>query len=399
MTISIIPFYKKLNKYEISCVLFEKCNLKCKFCFEHDRSAKIDIDYIKSLPQIIIDNLHKTIVNDDLTINHVNIMFWGGEVFMDGLDDGIFHIYRQLMDDIEHEIHHLYPKMDITFSWLSNGVFMKTQRVVNLLTDTNHRCILGFSYDPVDRFSSKKQEQLMIDNVKAFADIGILERISITLTKPNIEALINDISVLLLFQDLGINIDVNYYIANPNWQTQLPTDELLTLFFKTCISNKLFNIIVLEKVFWMFLNTNIEKHCDCHQCSQITKGVWSVDCAKRSSSLSSDQFYGSTYASLITEENTNPIKASLGILKRGCLTCEYHEKCQMPCWISILFNQYQCTSCPYYNIAKMIENDDQILKDYINVRGCDTKYLWVHTTGAIAPVVVHIDHLNNKVNV
>lgn len=74
---------------------------------------------------------------------------------------------------------------------------------------------------------------------------------------------------------------------------------------------------------------------------------------------------------IVVIDKQNQIKASLGILKRGCLLCEYHDRCQMPCWISILFNQYQCTSCPYYSIAKMIENDDQILKDYINVRGYD----------------------------
>lgn len=369
--IATIPFYKKLNKYEISCVLFERCNLKCKFCFEQTKSTVINIDYIRSLPHLIINNLNRVIKQDQLSIDKINIMFWGGEVFMDGLIDEMFIIYQQLMDDIEHIVHTHHPTMDITFSWLSNGVFAKSQRVVDLLTKTAHKCVLGFSYDPVDRFSSLKQQQMMFDNAKLFAKLGILERVSITLTKPNIEAFISDMSSLLLFQTLGVNIDINYYIANPNWQSQLPDDHLITSFFEACIANKLYNVIVLEKIFWMFINTDIEKHCDCHQCSQITNGHWSVDCAKRSSSLPSEDFYGNEVAKTINETNTNQIKASLGILKRGCLLCEYHDRCQMPCWISILFNQYQCTSCPYYNIAKMIENDDQILNDYINVRGYD----------------------------
>lgn len=369
--IATIPFYKKLNKYEISCVLFERCNLKCKFCFEQTKSTVINIDYIRSLPHLIINNLNRVIKQDQLSIDKINIMFWGGEVFMDGLSDEMFIIYQQLMDDIEHIVHTHHPTMDITFSWLSNGVFAKSQRVVDLLTKTAHKCVLGFSYDPVDRFSSLKQQQMMFDNAKLFAKLGILERVSITLTKPNIEAFISDMSSLLLFQTLGVNIDINYYIANPNWQSQLPGDHLITSFFEACIANKLYNVIVLEKIFWMFINTDVEKHCDCHQCSQITNGHWSVDCAKRSSSLPSEDFYGNEVAKTINETNTNQIKASLGILKRGCLLCEYHDRCQMPCWISILFNQYQCTSCPYYSIAKMIENDDQILNDYINVRGYD----------------------------
>lgn len=72
-----------------------------------------------------------------------------------------------------------------------------------------------------------------------------------------------------------------------------------------CIANELYNVIVLEKIFWMFINTDIEKHCDCHQCSQITNRHWSVDCAKRSSSLSSEDFYGNEVAKTINETNTN----------------------------------------------------------------------------------------------
>lgn len=230
--IATIPFYKKLNKYEISCVLFERCNLKCKFCFEQTKSTVINIDYILSLPHLIINNLNRVIKQDQLSIDKINIMFWGGEVFMDGLSDEMFIIYQQLMDDIEHIVHTHHSTMDITFSWLSNGVFTKSQRVVDLLTKTAHRCVLGFSYDPVDRFSSLKQQQMMFDNAKLFAKLGILERVSITLTKPNIKAFISNMSSLLLFQALGVNIDINYYIANPNWQSQLPDDHLITSFLK-----------------------------------------------------------------------------------------------------------------------------------------------------------------------
>lgn len=103
--IATIPFYKKLNKYEISCVLFERCNLKCKFCFEQTKSTVINIDYIRSLPHLIINNFNRVIKQDQLSIDKINIMFWGGEVFMDGLSDEMFIIYQQLMDDIEHIVH------------------------------------------------------------------------------------------------------------------------------------------------------------------------------------------------------------------------------------------------------------------------------------------------------
>lgn len=112
-------------------------------------------------------------------------------------------------------------------------------------------------------------------------------------------------------------------------RSQLPDDHLITSFFEACIANKLYNVIVLEKIFWMFINTDIEKHCDCHQCSQITNGHWSVDCAKRSSSLSSEDFYGNDVAKTINEINTNQIKASLGILNDDvfCVSIMTDVKC------------------------------------------------------------------------
>ena len=361
-TIPIIPFYKKLHKYEISCVLFDVCNLKCKFCFETNKSRKINFDYIKSIPQILFDNYEKAVKQDNLDIDFVSVMLWGGEVFFDGLPDSIFDVYRQLIDDITNYFTINHPNVEVQFSWLSNGVFTKVDRVINLLTSYNNH-IIGFSYDPIDRFSNDKQRQLMIENTKRFVDLGLCERVSITLTKPNIEAWLNDHSDLQMFKDIGVTIDVNYYIANPNYQLMLPNDQLIYQFFKMLIDNQIFNVIVLEKMLWYHSNAFVDKFCDCHQCSQITNGVWSIDCASRSSSLPKERFYG-FYSDVINEQTTNPVKASLGLLKRGCLTCSYHNRCQMPCWISIIFDQYQCTKCPYQAIYEYIDQYPEVIKQY-----------------------------------
>lgn len=364
--VNIIPFYKKLNKYEISCVLFDRCNLKCKFCFEEGmRDNSIDLDYIKSIPDVLFENFQKEVKAHQLSISFVNIMFWGGELFFDGLKDDVFECYYYLIDTLMDRFS-VYPTIQLQFSWLSNGVFTKRDRVEKLM-QYHPNCVLGFSYDPVHRFSSKKQKTIMLDNASYFVSKGICDKISITLTKPNIKAFLNDNSDLVFFKDLGVDVDVNYYIANPNWTYYQPDDELIYHFYKMCIDNRLFNVVTLEKCFWVFLNTRVDKHCDCNQCSQITKGLWSTDCAKRSSCLPKDLFYGKLTC-CIDESNSNEVKATLGIQKRGCLLCKYYKRCQMPCWISVIFQHYQTTQCPYYRITQLIENDPNLLKQYIEDR-------------------------------
>ena len=37
-----LEFYKNSDYYEIACMLFEPCNLKCKFCFEDHKNKTID---------------------------------------------------------------------------------------------------------------------------------------------------------------------------------------------------------------------------------------------------------------------------------------------------------------------------------------------------------------------
>ena len=88
---SIIPFYKDSEEYEIACMLFENCNLNCKFCFEPHTNKKIDKDYILTIPNIIKDNFSIEYKKYP-TIKKVWLMLWGGEIFYDALDDDIFDL-------------------------------------------------------------------------------------------------------------------------------------------------------------------------------------------------------------------------------------------------------------------------------------------------------------------
>lgn len=357
-----IQFYKDPSSYEIACSLFEACNLKCKFCFEGHRNNKIDIDYIRQIPFNVMDAIRKDF-KVYKNIKDVNIRLWGGELFFDGLKDEIFDEYRLFVDTFNNMFKKEFPNIVLKYSWLTNGVFTKWERVKDILDYSNGT--IGFSYDPSGRFSTQKQKELMIENVKRFYNMGYFNCLSITLTKKTIEEYVSgnsDIKAL----ELGERYDINFYTANPNWKELIPTDEDMFKFFKWGLDNDLFYINVISQLVNSVINEGkyIPQHyCDCKTCVQYSNGCATVDCVKRASILPREMFYGK-YTDIITEENVSDIKLSMGMIKRGCLTCEYYNRCQMPCWVSVIFEGYKPTECPYKQAHKYIENNPEIIARY-----------------------------------
>ena len=54
--------------------------------------------------------------------------------------------------------------------------------------------------------------------------------------------------------------------------------------------------------------------------------------------------------------------------KMGCLNCPYYNLCQKPCWISIVFEGYKPTNCPYARIYKDIVKDKKLQEDFERFR-------------------------------
>lgn len=359
---AIIPFYRNPTMYEISCVLFERCNLKCEFCFESHSSGEIDCEYIRSIPSLVAKSF-KVEYDKYPSLRKVNVMLWGGELFIDDLvSKGMCEVYWNLVDDFRRVFKENFPRIgDITFSWLSNGVFTNRKPVEELIRHSNG--MLNFSYDPIGRYSNDKQRDMMIGNSSHFFNLGLSNLVSITLTKQNIKEFIGGDCGLERLMSIGNVIDVNFYIANPGWESMQPTDDDLFDFFKWAVDNRRFNIKVIEKFFYKYVNERITRHCDCKTCSQLTFGEWSVDCARRSSTLPIWHFYGKR-ASEVNEGNSNDVKVSIGMHKRGCLMCKCFEVCQMPCWISVIHQGYECNSCPYERLFDYIDGDEKLISDF-----------------------------------
>lgn len=358
-----IPFYLESEHYEIAYSLFEACNLHCKFCFEGHRSNNIEMGKILEAPQNIFNEMVPELEKYPY-IKHLNIRLWGGELFFDAIPDIIFEAYHRLVEDCRTLFMEKYPELKLTFSWLSNGVWTKWDRIKALLDYSNG--VLGFSYDPADRFPSKKAEDLMIENTWRAYKEGYLANLSITLTKQTIKQYISGQSSLKKFPPM--KTDVNYYTANPGWKDLVVDDDDLYEFFKWALKERLFDINIIENLMAAGINKKeyFKGHyCDCKTCKQYSNGYCTVDCAKRASILPHKMFYGK-YSNIITEENVSDIKLSLGMLKRGCLTCPYYNLCQKPCWITVVFEGFKPTSnCPYAKIYKDIQEDKELIKDFI----------------------------------
>ena len=349
------------NRFGFDCLLFEACNLNCTFCLEAHNNTKIDYDWIQSIPLRLVERFKKEYVKFPNT-KLITIRLWGGELFYDALPDSIFQVYTDLVQSFITEFGIVFPNITLSFAWVSNGVFTKTERLIKLLKNTNS--LLNISYDPVGRYKTKKQEELMLANCKLFTDLNLLDEISITLTKPNIQAYITNKARL---SDLNFikKIDINYYIPNPLWKELLPNDEDLFMFFKWCADNRFFTILDFKRVLDTLTKPNekVELVCNCHKHLSACKDCITYNCVTSSSILPQDLFYDK-YTNEINEDNVSDIKRKLSLHKRGCLFCEYANICPKICWTSILFKEYTATECPMQRLYKYLQDNKQILEDY-----------------------------------
>ena len=335
--------------YELACSVFNNCNLHCKFCFQ-DHSSLKTFNQIredsKKIPDILIKFLEDE--SKKYTINTVHLKMWGGELFYDAIPDDFFDIY-----------YNIYNRLDkagiarISPTWLTNGVFTKRQRVLDLLKATNG--IIGFSYDPIDRFSEIAQVQKLVQNIIIFDYFNVPETLSITLAKKAIHNYIDKPWPL----KKNIRTDISYYTPGLNWKEDIPSDEDMYLFFKWAIDNDLYFIRAAYDILVAYFGDFIKHYCNCAKAAQYDNGHISKNCALRAHpSIKTEQFYGE-FTSKVNESNCAEYKNSLGLIKRGCLICEWYKTCQKPCWISVIFDGYKTTQCPFERIYSYLDTLDR----------------------------------------
>lgn len=345
------------NRFGFDCLLFERCNMNCDFCLESHSNNKIDYDWIRNIPQILVERYIKEEIKGTqvITFRH-----WGGELFFDALPDSLFDEYRNLITNINSSFNKHFPDIKLVHSWVSNGFYNNIDRVISLLKDTNSK--VAISYDPVGRYKTKEQEELVLSNAKAFNTLGLLNEFSITLTKPNIEAYISGKSRI---NDLQFcrKFDINYYIPNLNWKQLLPSDEDLYNFFKWVVDERLFSVIDVSRVLRTILypQAKVDSICNCDRHISACKNCLTYNCVTSSTVFPNQDFYGNKE---ITEQNVSKIKKNLGLLKRGCLYCNYANVCPKGCHTSILYKGYKVLECPYKKLYRYLESNPCIIEDF-----------------------------------
>lgn len=344
-----IQFYSDEDEYEMSISLFDRCNLNCKFCFEkHDKG--IDAKYIDDLPNLLVEKF-QNVIKEYKNIKVLNLRIWGGELFFDALDDSIFQMYFDFVDKTNLLFASQFNDIKLRYSWLSNGVFTKYDRVEKLLKHSSG--VISFSYDPIDRFSNQAQKEMMLNSYDHFNKLGLVNVISITLTKQTVKAYVSGSTDIDKFKDSYI--DINFYSPNNGWEELLLSADDLYVFFKWAIQNNLTNCGVIASLIDTANGKTVRRYCDCKTSMQIAYGMSTVDCAIRGSCMKLEDFYGK-YASCLDDQNNNEIKAALGIKKMHCLECQYFNNCQMPCWITVIFKGYKYEYCPYERIIQLIQS-------------------------------------------
>lgn len=345
------------NRFGFDCLLFERCNMNCDFCLEAHSNKEIDLNWINSLPSKLLERFKQENIPN---IKKITFRYWGGELFYDELPESLFYKYIELINEVNKLFKEYNPDIELGHSWVSNGVYNNLDRVIKLLEDTNSK--VAISYDPVGRYKKKWQEDLAISNAKKLSEKGLLNEFSITLTKPNIEAYISGKSRIkdLLFCK---KFDINYYIPNINWQQLIPSDEDLFNFFKWVVDERLFCIIDVSRLLRSILHptAHIEKVCNCDHHISACKGCLTYNCVTSSTVFPNEDFYGNRE---INESNVSSIKAKLGLLKRGCMFCNYSNVCPKGCHTSILYKGYKVSNCPYKMLYEYVDRNDSILEDF-----------------------------------
>ena len=336
MTNMYEKFYPKYNFLEICLILFDRCNLGCKFCFQGHTSLKTPDEikniYIDFLPQL------ETALSHRPWIKKLVFRVWGGEVFMDVLEDEYLTAYKFLQNKITEWAQE--RNYEIEFNYSSNLVFNKILRVQNFLKDTNSG--ISTSYDPVERFRTQELEDIWWKNIEIFKP----KVISITLTKLNIEKYIQS-NILLKLKDYTLYPE--YYIYNKDWKKYAPTGDDVFNFYKYYYNSGLNNIPEFEALIDSYEHPN-GRYCVCsNSCSYINNKL-TFSCLMRSGTLSMLADYGMTLEDCLSDKCTE-IQYTLATNRLKCQLCKHYSYCRLPCMASQLHKNTdkQCALNKFYN--------------------------------------------------
>lgn len=347
--LSDITYSKQSRQINVIISLFYACNQNCKFCNQlqyNRRDCSISESFILSC----INKLYQMFIAQAKfsTFDKLNIIFEGGQIFSD------IHIHQlyQLLETIKKHIDVCFLNKQIEIKFISSGIFLNRENVLDILNLFNAKLIL--SYDPSDRFLIKAQKKTFINTLQFFAKHNKIDSFNTILTKPNIDAYINnDSEIVNLCKSYNLTINLLYYIPNQNYKLFLPTQQDLYNFYKFAIKSnwqkicpQIYNIMRGIKNYKNGVEIT-ERYCKCLNTYRINSHLqnYTMDCIN---CLSNEINYK-------LENISNNIAENIilnGQKKYKCNSCKYKMNCIMPCWNLLNNNLVDTKQCPLYKIIQ-----------------------------------------------
>lgn len=162
---------------EVSFELFTHCNLACSFCVQqNEERTKFDAAL---LPAMLSRFEH---VLNAVSRKHYDIEIFGGELFQPSVPLSEIDAFLQQVNDLLKK-HGKTANICIT----SNLQTKDIAAVVAL--SQKHKCFIFTSLDFHGRFTKERQIDLWMSNVDYLIDNHIFFRVSIIITRPNVQAI------------------------------------------------------------------------------------------------------------------------------------------------------------------------------------------------------------------
>ena len=351
-----VSLYTKPDCYEVSVSMFDKCNLRCKFCYQ-EHEQQIDRQFIQALDERILNDTREDLEKYKGSLKSISLLFMGGELFADDVPDEVLNDYKKIWLNLKADLNKRYPDIRTHISVSTNGIWKKRERILGLLRESTVDYV-NLSYDPVGRFPNEEVLNTFYDTVRYVHDGGFETTVGFVATKPNINAVLNDNKYAeMLKSEYVTRGDLNMYICNHGWENDLPSDDDMFNFYKWCFDNELWKINFIDRLMKNYLKRDtgefMPRYCDCKFETNISQIGTTKDCVLRFSSFGRENFYGK-YADKLTIKNLPDVKALIGYKKLGCISCEHSFYCPMPCWCSVLMKQYEPKSCPLKKVFNYI---------------------------------------------
>ena len=336
---------KKANtEGEFFINFFERCNLKCGFCYQkHDDWTGVD-----QIPNKIESLVSKAkALGARFKGYQINMM--GGELFMDDVPDQAFDQYYDFVVQTSAGLKELgkYAR----YHFVTNLIFTKTDRLKSLLDrlKTNGYDVpICISYDFSGRFTAPNLE-LFKKNVETF--FAYVKMVSIVLTRQNIDIMLGrkpetvaDIAYLKSLYERGMYTLFDYFSPQHNAELFSPSDE-----------------DIYEAFIWLIehfpksgpVHDMFDKKPQLMSCreDQIVQpdgqvGRCRILVDKRTLSDFEDE----------PDNFDNGNMQTRFVKKMGCLNCEYFDRCGLGCFLLHDFKKRpQMDSCLFRKLYQKID--------------------------------------------